>query len=276
MLDSFVFENHLGQRFNGLENNVFLNYNNLRDYSWSYEAVNSRITRFYNNITSRKIPLVICCDSSEEAFEVRNRLCEIAEADIEARLPGKVYIGDYYTTGYITASKKGNYLINKRLYTVELTLTSNDPTWYKESKIIFTQGETAMGGVGGGADYAYDYPHDYAVYKSKKTFNCDSVRGGAFRLLIYGPAVDPSVVIGNHIYTVYGTINQRETLLIDSLNKTITLTTITGSKVNWFDHRGRESYIFEPIAPGLNPVSRVGSFGFDLTVIEKRSEPKWT
>ena len=98
----------------------------------------------------------------------------------------------------------------------------------------------------------------------------------AFRLLIYGEAVNPSVVIGGHVYAINGTIGKGETLLIDSLSKKITLTTAYGNNINWFDKRGRDDYIFEPIPAGQNIVSWSGTFGFDLKVIEKRSEPRWT
>ena len=276
MLEKFIFENHLGQRFEGLPNGVYLNYNDLRDYSWSYDTINNRISRFYRSMRDRKLPLDIKCDSDEEAIAVKNRLHELAEADIEAKIPGKVFVGDYYTNGYITASTKSNYLITKRLCYIELTLTSDDPAWYREQTHAFIQGEGSAIGIGGGTDHPYDYPYDYALALKGRKIVCDSVGSSAFRLLIYGEAVNPSVVIGNHIYAINGSIGKGETLLIDSLTKTITLTTATGSKVNWFDKRGREDYIFEPIPAGQNTVSWLGTFGFDLTVIEKRSEPRWT
>jgi hypothetical protein len=84
------------------------------------------------------------------------------------------------------------------------------------------------------------------------------------------------VTIAGNVYAVNGSISAGETLLIDSLNKTITLTTAAGNQINWFDKRNREHYIFKPIPPGQNVVGRNGDFGIDLTVIEKRSEPKWT
>lgn len=276
MLEKFIFENHLGQRFEGLPNGVYLNYNDLRDYSWSYDTINNRISRFYRAMRNRKLPLVIKCESDKTAIAVKNRLHELAEADIEAKIPGKVIVGDYYTSGYITASKKSNYLITKQLCYIELTLTSDDPAWYCEQTHTFIPGEGSAIGIGGGTDYPYDYPYDYALALKGRKIVCDTTGSNAFRLLIYGEAVNPSVVIGGHIYGINGTIGKGETLLIDSLNKTITLTTATGNKVNWFDKRGRKDYIFEPIPAGQNTVSWLGTFGFDLTVIEKRSEPKWT
>lgn len=274
MLDKFIFENHLGQRFEGQPNGVYLNQSDLRDYSWSFDTINNRISRFYRGITSRKIPLVVYCKSGDEAVSVMNRLHELAEADIVAKIPGKIFVGDYYTSGYITASVKSNYLIRRKYCKIELTLTSDDPSWYLERTYQFFPG--TRNEFSGGVDYPYDYPHGYAISFNGQKIVCNSVVSSAFRLLIYGEATSPTVVINGHTYTINGTINKGETLLIDSMNKTITLTTAAGKKVNWFDKRGREEYIFEPIPSGQSTVTWSGSFGFSLTVVEKRSEPKWT
>lgn len=276
MLDSFVYEDHHGRRFVGLENGVYLNANDLRDYSWSYETINDRISRFYRPVKSRKIPLVVSCNSDSEAVTVKNRLLEFAETDISVIIPGKIFVGDYYTNGYITASAKGNYMITKRLCEIDLTLTSDNPAWYKETKHTFVSGESSTVGVGEGTDYPYDYQYDYALSMTGKRIASDAVGGSAFRLLIYGEVTDPVVVIGGHVYSVNGQVKAGEMLLIDSLSKTITLTTALGNKINWFDKRNRESYIFEPIPAGMQSVNWSGNFGFDLTVIEERSEPRWT
>lgn len=276
MLDSFVYVDHFGRRFDGLKNKVYLNYSDLRDYSWSYDTINSRISRFYRPIKDRKIPLWVHCDSDAEAIEVKNRLYELTETDIVAVLPGKVYIGEYYTNGYITSSVKGDYLIHDKMCRLDLVLTSDDPAWYKEQKYVFKTASGGALGVGGGTDYPYGYSYDYALSTTGRSIVCDSVVSNAFRLLIYGTVENPSVIINGHAYAIVGRISKGETLLIDSLAKTITLTTATGQKINWFDKRNRTNYIFEPIPAGQNTISWTGKFGFDLTVIEKRSEPRWT
>ena len=275
MLDKFIFENHLGQRFEGLENGVYLNHSDLRDYAWSFESINSRISRFYRPITNRKIPLVVYGRTDDEAIAARNRLHELAEADIAAKIPGKIFVGDYYTTGYITASAKANYLIRKKYSRIDLTLTSDDPAWYREQLYPFVPGNGGENDIGGGTDYPYDYPYDYALSLNGRKIICDTPSSNPFKLRIYGEASNPAIVINGHVYVINGEIGKGETLLIDGLNKTITLTTADGKKVNWFDKRGRDDYIFEPIPAGQNVVSWSGDFGFDLTVIEKRSEPKW-
>jgi hypothetical protein len=276
MLDNFIFENHLGQRFVGLDNGVYLNESELRDYSWSYDTINRRISRFYHDMKERKIPLVVKCSTVEEANHIKNLLHEMGEKDIAALIPGTIYVGDYYTKGYISASSKAEYLDNPSHCKLDLTLLSEDPRWYRETTHVFLPGETETVSAGSGTDYPYDYPYDYALSQVGRRIMCDTVTENSFKLNIYGPAVNPSVNVGGHTYAVSGSLLPGESLLIDSIAKTITLTTATGGKVNWFDKRGRDSYIFQPIPAGVNAVSWVGGFGFDLTVVEERSEPRWT
>ena len=271
--EGFIYENHLGKRFDGLSNGVYLNQSDLRDYAWGYDTINNRVSRFYRGVTARNIPLVVYAKSGTEAKAVKNRLCDITEADIAAKIPGKVFVGDYYTTGWIVSSKKSNYMPNPKYTRLGLALVSDDPAWYRDTLHSFTKASNSP--AADGAGYPYDFPYDYTNPTNTRNIMCESVGGNAFRLVIYGKADNPTVDIGGHTYAVNGTINSGETLTIDSLNKTITLTTATGKKVNWFDRRNRASYIFEPIPAGQNTVNWDGTFGFDLTVIEKRSEPRW-
>lgn len=272
MLENFIYENHHGQRFEGLASGVYLNSNDLRDYRWNYETINSRISRFYRKITDRTLPLTVICKTDDEAVKVKNRLMEISDVDIEAMLPGKIIVGDYYTNGYITASVKSKYMVKKRYCKIVLTLTSEDPCWYRKKlySIFPNSGSIA------GNDYPLGYPWGYAAPPYSNRIVLDSVRNNAFTMKIYGEITNPAVTIGGHLYSVNGTVKAGESLLIDSLTKTIVLTKATGEKENWFDKRNRSSYIFEPIPPGQHLVVKSGTFGIDLTVIEKRSEPKWT
>lgn len=276
MLENFIYENHLGQRFVGLDNGVYLNANELRDYSWDYDVINNRISRFFRGVTSRKLPLVVCSPTTEKANEVRNRLMELAEADIDAMLPGKIFTGEYYTTGFITSSKKKDYRTHGRFCYIDLVLTSPDPSWSREDAYIFGSNDEGATASRSGFDFPFDYAYDYSVSTTTRQVVCNAIKPSKFKLRIYGEATDPAVMINGHAYKVNGMVRAGETLLVDSLNKTITLTTATGSKINWFANRDRHDYIFEPIPPGVNNVIYNGSFKFDLVVIEERSEPRWT
>lgn len=274
MLENFIYENHLGQRFVGLEHGVYLNSNELRNYSWSYDVINNRISRFYRQVKPRKLPLVVCCSTKEEANEARNRLMEITEADIEAIQPGTIYTGDYYITGFITESKKSDYRIHGRTCKIDLVLTSQT-AWSREIVHVFGSTDEGAAASRSGFDFPFDYAYDYSVSTASRQVVNDTIKSSNFKLKIYGEATDPAVMINGHAYKVNGMIRAGESLLIDSLNKTIILTTASGSKVNWFNNRDRHDYIFEPIPPGVNNVIYNGSFKFDLTIIEERSEPKW-
>lgn len=275
MLENFIFENHLGQRFVGLENGVYLNANELRDYTWDYDVINNRISRFFRSVSSRKIPLVVCRPNPAAANDVRNRLLDLAEADVDAMIPGKIYVGEYYTTGYITESKKSDYRTSGRFCTIDLVLTSQDPSWSRETVHVFGGTDSGAAASRSGFDFPFDYAYDYSVSTTSRQIVCDTVKSSKFKLRIYGEVTDPVVMINGHAYKVNGMIRAGESLLIDSLTKTITLTTATGAKVNWFANRDRQDYIFEPIPPGLNNVIYNGAFKFDLIVVEDRSEPRW-
>lgn len=275
MLEKFIFENHLGKRFDGFSNGVYLNYNDLRDYSWNYDVINNRISRFFRSVTPRKLPLVFVGKTDAEAVKAKNLLLEMAEADIQAMLPGKIFVGDYYTSGFITASAKSEYLISKRYCKNDLTFVSADPAWFRDQTFVFALGRDENAAGGSGFDYPYDYPFDYSVNTKTRQILCDTIQSNKFKIRIYGEATNPAINISGHIYAINGMIKKGESLLIDSVNKTITLNTATGTKINWFDKRNRENYIFEPIPAGINDVRYDGTFGFDLTIIEERSEPKW-
>lgn len=276
MLENFVYENHLGQRFIGLENGVYLNRNDLRDYSWSYDTVNNRIARMYREPTNKKLPLLVCCSTTAEAAEVKNRLLDLTDTDVEALTPGKIYVGEYYTTGFVTESKKSDYRIHGRFCLVNLVFTSSNPVWCIEKTYVFGGSNDPTQTDRSGYDFPFDYNYDFSVKANARQIANDTIRGSKFKLRIYGEATNPSVMINGHVYTVRGMVKAGESLVIDSQNKTITLTTASGTKANWFNNRGRDSYIFEPIPPGMNNVVYNGLFKFDLTVIEERSEPKWT
>ena len=97
-----------------------------------------------------------------------------------------------------------------------------------------------------------------------------------FKLVIYGAVTNPAITIGGHVYQVNCTVAAGEYLTIDSLTKKIFLTGSGGAVTNKFNDRNRDSYIFEKIPAGANAVAWSGSFGFDVTIYEERSEPKWT
>lgn len=279
MMEQIKFINHLNEVMEWGKNGIYVNYNNLHDYSWNFTSNNSRISSFSKGIVKKTIPLIICCESKEHGIELRNRLLEIAEKDILAREHGKIVIGDYYLKCFITGSKKEEYLIDKGYMVVSLTIATDYPQWVKESETCFRISMNTSTGEEDAKhnfDYSYDFAHDYTSEMHGKLLMNTGFVGTNFRLIIHGAAINPKIYIAGHLYEVTCNFLKNEYLTIDSMAKTIVLTKSDGTKVNLFNKRNRESYVFEKIQPGENSIIWDGDFGFDVILLEERSEPKWT
>lgn len=276
MLEQIEYTNHLNESIslNGLSG-IFVNYNDLHDYSWNYTSYNNKISSFDKGVVSKTIPVLICCSSDDEGLELRNQLMEIAEKDVLAMEHGKIWIGDYYLKCFITESKKSNYLMRKGYMETSLTVISDYPNWIKETTTSFTNSVT-VGQSNGFLDYPYDYAYDYLSTAAYKILSNDGYVESNFRIIIYGPVSNPIIYINDHAYQVNVTVESGEYLTIDSLSKTIVLTEIDGTETNVFNYRNRDSYIFEPIVVGNNEVAWDNTFIFDIILLEERSEPEWT
>lgn len=94
-------------------------------------------------------------------------------------------------------------------------------------------------------------------------------------MTIYGPCDAPKVTIGTSVYKVNTSLISGEYLEINTETRSIYKTMNNGTKVNLFDDRDRENNIFSKVPEGNSVVARSGAFRFDVTLLIKRSEPKW-
>ena len=284
MLEKIKFINHINEEIQFGQDGIYVNYNDLHDYSWDFTSNNNRISSFKKGIVQKTIPIIICCSSEEEGLKLKNKLMEVCEKDVLSLKHGKLVVGDYYLKCFVTASAKTEYLVNKGFMKAKLTITTDFPKWVKETRVSFrTDGRVVEDGDSGETenkkrnfDFNFDFPFDYMSEMQGKTLNNTGFVGTNFRLIVFGNAVNPAVHVSGHVYEVDCVIEQEEYLTIDSLEKTIVLTKKDGTKVNMFNNRNRNSYIFESIPSGANPVTWNGDWGFDFILLEERSEPKWT
>lgn len=274
MIEKMKYVNHLGETLEFGTFPLFVNYNDLRDFAWEVTSKNDRIASFKKGIVSKSLPVTVKCTSEEEGYEIRNRIFEITEKDVLAEQYGRIVIGDYYLKCYVTGSKKTEYLISKDYMTIEMTVQTDLPSWIKETTVslrgqIYT--DTAF------LDYPFDYAIDYMSVQCSGIVTNPNFAPSNFRMVIYGEVLNPTIVIGGHLYNVQAELAKNEYLTIDSAEKTIVLTRSNGEKVNCFSKRNRESYVFEKIQSGSNMVSALnGDIFWDITLLDERSEPKWT
>lgn len=67
MLEKIIFRNHLGEEIESGQGGFYVNSNDLRDYTWSYEESSDRIVGFKRGIVKKSIPIVILTENEEEA-----------------------------------------------------------------------------------------------------------------------------------------------------------------------------------------------------------------
>lgn len=276
MLESFKYINHMKEELCFGNEGIFVNENELRDYSWNLISENNKITGFKKGIVKKAIPIIIACQSEEEGIKKKNSLAEIFDKDVLEAAHGKIIIGDYYLKCFVTGSKKSDYLVDKRVLRTELEITTDCPFWIKEKSISFGKFATNEGVVGGkNLDFNNDFSYDYLPQSIHSKLNNTGFVGSNFKMIIYGDVSNPAVTISGHEYKVNVDVGINEYLTIDSISKKIYLTHIDGSMENVFNKRNRESYIFQKIPAGNNSFSKSDSFGVDVVLMEERSEPKW-
>ena len=273
MLEKLTYINHLNEVLEFGKDSLFVNENDLRDFAWNITSKNDRISGFKKGIVSKTIPVVLKCETESEGVELRNRIFEVFEKDVLAKKHGKIHIGDYYLRCYITGSKKTNYLINHNYMVVTLNVQTDYPVWIKENT---TSHDISMESEQDYLDYPHDFPHDLMKSAIGTTINNGYFVACDFIMHIHGVIENPTIYIGKHKYSVGVSIGEKEYLTVDSVNKTVVLNKANGEKENCFNMRDRDSYIFEKIPSGESDVTTNGQFRFDLTLLEERSEPKWT
>lgn len=273
MIERIKYINHINEVIEFGTSGIFVNSNDLRDFSWITVSINERISSFKKGITTKKIPVVIKCESVEEGISMKNRLFEVCEKDVLTATCGKLYIGDYYLRCFITGSNKSSYNLNKSYMQASLTLTTDFPYWIKETTTMFDGAATT---TGNDMDFESDFNYDYTPNTlNQKLVNRNFVDSN-FRLVIYGTAENPEITIGGQVYSVDVSIGKNEYLTIDSIEKTIVLTKPDGSTVNCFNYRNKDSYVFQKVPIGELDVLASSSFNFAITLLEERGEPKWT
>lgn len=274
MLEKITFENHLGERIEFGTGGIFANQNELHDFSWDHIEKNNKIVSFRKSITEKNLPVLIICRDAEEGIRKKNLLTETMEKDVLAAQGGKIVINGYYMKCFVTASKKSDYLLIDGYMKTELTVLTDTPYWIKEATTSYIPGQTAP--YEQNLDYPFEFAFDYHSGDPRQTFTMNNdFTYSDFEITIYGPCQNPALIINSVLYRVNADVNVGECLKINSLAKKIYKRSVNGEIVNLFHARERNSYIFTKISPGRNVVIPSGDFSFDITLIEKRSEPKW-
>ncbi len=268
--EQLIYENHLGKKLIfGDGSGLYVNENDLRDYSWSYTSANGRIKKFFQEIKEKTIPAVVLNPDVEVATDIKNRLLEYAEEDVLAESEGKLWVGDYYLSCFIIGSSKSKYSRTKKETIFQLKVLTDKPRWTKEKNIYMRSDEKD---TTGGFDFPYDFGYDYGS-KAQNIVNenfseCD------FKMIVYGSAEKVRVGIGDNLYEINQSLLGGEYAVIDSREKRAYKVDAIGRQTNIFSLRNRDYSLFKKIQPGVNAIDRDSMV--DITLYYERSEPLWT
>lgn len=247
---------------------------NFHDWAWEVIAValqyGSRVSGFTRSPQEYEATLSLF-GSEESKQKQLEALHDDFELDIRNLTPGRLYWNDYYIDCF---ARKSTTKPGENNVAVENTVSfyCPYPFWVKEESRSFHP--SAGGSEETFLDYPYDYPYDYAPGSGSTMWRTDFPFKSDFRMVIYGPAVDPRITINGHVYQLIDTLEASEYVIIDSKKGTIEKTTAGGQKVNAFDLRNKEESVFEQIPAGTLSIVWPETFGFDLTLYEERSEPR--
>lgn len=247
----------------------------LRARVWDYSIGARGLTGITRG--AREETVAVKIHDSTATLDLLRRL---ADADMAAGTPGTLVAdGEWETRAWIAKSEPQS--ITPTMVETQLTIVLADGVWRRGTT---EHHDPRADKAGGDLDYPYDYPHDYAGMSILDTVTNATGMPQPVKLTIFGPCVNPYIIIGTNRYEVDATIPAGSRLEIDGTAdaRTVIMISDTGLRTNLFAKavrgtgRGSGTYVFEPLPPGTSTISWAGGFKFDLTAIEERSEPPWT
>ena len=277
-MQDIYYINHINQKINLMESPYFISSGDLYNYSWVYDSTNNngrfggKITKFTRGITEKVLNISVKADTMEVYYDALNKLMEITETDVVNKVPGRLYADGQYLICYITQSTKTKWEIGIEFLENALKIVAEYPFWLTENNYNFL----VPGGVSpDNKRYPMRYPHRYVAGSTQKTIINEHFAPSDIKLVIYGPASNPYITIANNTYAVNIQLLDKEYLVLDTANKTITKVQSDGAEVNAFNNRVKAYDVFAKIPPGASTISWSANYKLDVTIYEERSEPKW-
>ena len=244
----------------------------LRDHEWKADTVNDRVVGF--RLLPREFSLEAVMDGASSAE--RDRMVDVFDHDVIAGEPGTLRAGSSEMRCWVTAAEKDLWWYDGGHMRAKLTVRADDPVWTRETVAQFRRSPGVASG--GDLDYPHGYPHDWKNDDVYGSLSSPYRRPCAARITVYGPAVNPYVIIGTTRYQVDVSVPERGLLVIDGRARTIVSVDEYGRPENAFSRgvRAEGANIFAKVPAGSSPVSWGGQFGFDVALVEERSEPAWS
>lgn len=251
----------------------------LFDYDWEHQIMNEYnpvIYAFERSMVQKNITVDVSARTRKEYIEACNRFLEVTEKDIYSSAPGKIVIGQFYLPCYITAKKLDAWHPGANRIRNTYTILSERGRWMKDVYKVFGAA-SVYEPESTDRDYPKDYRMDYVPSGGINRLISDSFVPFDFEIVFQGPVTDPQVICGGTVYRVFTTLEEGETLTVNSLSKKIYKTKVNGEVINEFSKRDRDNYIFNkmPATSGSTYIEHTEGTIVSIRAYTERSEPKW-
>ena len=244
----------------------------MRSREWDYDLG-------YRDLVTATRPARTVDVTFHADYETADYLRRVADADVMARTPGTfVAQNEWKQRGYILASDVDD--IHYGRLSTGLKIALLDGAWWR--RVVRSFMPSGSGGGDTYLDYPHDFPYDYQAASSTADVTPSVLTPSDVYLVVFGPAVNPYIIVGGNRYQVNVSVPAGGYLVADGREKTIMLTLADGTVQNVFSSgvrgsgAGGGSYIFEKVPAGTSEVTYDGSFGFDLGWYEEEGEPPWS
>lgn len=223
--------------------------------------------------TEKTVELDVYADSAKELADALEDLEKHFGKDISALSAGKLWIGNRFMRCWCRTGKKELSRDFVSMAKVTLSVMPEIPVWCRETVYAHLPGvsEDVQG-----HKYSYRYPYRYGTGMSGINIYNMSYLPSPMRIIFYGPAVNPRIVMDGKVIGVNTTLLAGEYAVIDQLMRQIYKISKDGVRTNIFDSRVKNGLVFDFALPGTSFVNISSDAGVDITVIEQRSEPRWS
>lgn len=284
----FYYVNNRGDRIDLSDYPYIFQEGNLLNWTYSYstDSLATRDVTYGYKMAAKTIPVkvAVLCDYTipleerkEQWKEAVDHLADVVQADVIDGKDGRLYTDTgFYLSCKIIGSEKTDWRMGLPIMFNTLTVLSDNPVWIREeTKEFFSQSEVPAP-ENGFLDHEYDYEYDYTAQKiGISDWYIDHYQANEFKMTIFGPCVNPRILVNGYPYEVFDTLEAGEYIVIDSRDNSVVKHLVNGTTQNVYDLRAKDQSVFEPIPSGYLNISWSGAFGFEITLYIERGEPRW-
>lgn len=272
------YANHLGETLElGPESVYHYGKHTLFDAELAYEVKNGSVGPLTRDPAERELPVMVQGSDGEDGLAARERLRSVLAADASTGVPGSIGIGGWRLSVVPVAVERDRWWMDESYCEVLVRLLAARPVWTRAQEFSFVP-DRSPAVVGTQLDFPYGFPYDYTPNPPLRSIDVDADGPCEWRLVVYGPATDPYVVVAGNRYAVEAEVPDGGILVADSRDWSITVRDVDGNETDAFAGRirgkeGSGEYMWERVRPGISSVSWSNAFGWDLTVYAERDTP---